>query len=190
MSKLHHSTTQKANYYILTLNIKMKKRRTNHETNSGMFADVAFLLLIFFMVVTTFNKAYKIQLSLPPITEDTITSPVNKQRILEIYLNDVSQIMVEDHLFNSEDEYSLISGLNRITSQKKSGIVKINMHPMTSYSDYISLLAQLKKDREQLNNKQSLDGYGKEYLLLTTEQKNIINQQTKYAVIENEITSI
>lgn len=168
----------------------MKKRRLNHESNSGMFADVAFLLLIFFMVVTTFNKAYKIQLSLPPITENAIASPVNKKRVLEIFINDASQVMVEDKLFHSNDKYSLISGLDRITSQKKTGIVKINMHPETSYSDYIDLLAQLKRDREYLKNREAKNSYGKEFLLLNYEQKSTINKQTQYAVIENEITSI
>ena len=84
----------------------MSKREVQ-EINAGSMADIAFLLLIFFLVTTTMDKdqAYirsipkKIEVKIPPV-------PVEERNILAIKANNQNQLMVRGEVFNDPDKIS------------------------------------------------------------------------------------
>ncbi len=167
----------------------MKKRRFNHETNTGMFADISFLLLIFFMVVTTFNKAYQVPMKLPPLQENLPPGKINKSRVLSIHLNDLSQILIEDKLYTKEEPYTLKDELRRICTNTQKDLVSIKMHPDTPYAQYVRLLATLKEDKANLQEELAQELYGKPLGRLNQQQTSEIIQRTKYSVTEKEINN-
>lgn len=70
--------------------------RTTPEVNGGSLADIAFLLLIFFLVTTTMDTDTGITRLLPPEPEkDQITDvKVNKRNVLVVLLNRSDLLMV------------------------------------------------------------------------------------------------
>ncbi len=168
----------------------MKKRRINHETDSGVFADVSFLLLIFFMVVTTFNKAYELQMNLPPASINQKSGKISKQRLLNIHLNDKSQILIEGIIYNQDGPYSLVEEIQRITAHTKPGLVKINMLASTPYKGYIHFLTRLKKDKEIVVKQMAKDLFAKDFSGLSHKQKQQILSKVKYSIVEKEILEL
>ena len=78
-------------------------RRSTPEVNAGSMADIAFLLLIFFLVTTTIEKDKGIARQLPPI-EDVIDPPIIKQKNLFIVnVNRNDQLLVEEKLMDVKD---------------------------------------------------------------------------------------
>ncbi|RLD30714.1 MAG: biopolymer transporter ExbD [Bacteroidetes bacterium] len=78
-------------------------RRSTPEVNAGSMADIAFLLLIFFLVTTTIEKDKGIARQLPPI-EDIIDPPIIKQKNLFIVnVNRNDQLLVEEKLMDVKD---------------------------------------------------------------------------------------
>lgn len=78
-------------------------RRSTPEVNAGSMADIAFLLLIFFLVTTTIEKDSGIARQLPPI-EDVIDPPKIRERNLFIVnVNRHDQLMVNDNLMELKD---------------------------------------------------------------------------------------
>ena len=74
-----------------------KKPRQEGEIPTSSMADIAFLLLIFFLVTTTIEKDKGIARQLPPIDKSEIPPPKIKQRNLFIVLvNKNDQLLVED----------------------------------------------------------------------------------------------
>ena len=72
-------------------------KRAAPEVNAGSMADIAFLLLIFFLVTTTIEKDKGILRSLPPIDDSEVEPPIIKQKNLFIVLlNRRDQLLVED----------------------------------------------------------------------------------------------
>ena len=79
-------------------------RRGTPEVNAGSMADIAFLLLIFFLVTTTIEKDKGIARQLPPIEENNITPPKIRERNLFIVnVNRHDQLLVNDDLMELKD---------------------------------------------------------------------------------------
>ena len=78
-------------------------RRATPEVNAGSMADIAFLLLIFFLVTTTIEKDKGIARQLPP-KEDVVDPPKIKEKNLFIVnVNRSDQLLVEEKLMELKD---------------------------------------------------------------------------------------
>ena len=70
--------------------------RKSPEVNAGSMADIAFLLLIFFLVTTTIETDSGINRKLPPM-EDVIDPPIIKERnIFTVVVNKNNDILLEE----------------------------------------------------------------------------------------------
>jgi len=79
-------------------------KRSAPEVNAGSMADIAFLLLIFFLVTTTIEKDKGILRSLPPIEPPNDDEVVIKQKnLFVVMLNRNDQLLVEDELMQLKD---------------------------------------------------------------------------------------
>jgi biopolymer transport protein ExbD len=81
-------------------------RRAVEEINAGSMADIAFLLLIFFLVTTTIevdagiSRTLPLKMELPP---DIEYPEVNKRDVLSILANSNDQLLVEDRRIEIEE---------------------------------------------------------------------------------------
>ena len=78
-------------------------RRAAPEVNAGSMADIAFLLLIFFLVTTTIETDSGINRKLPP-TDEIEDPPIIKERnIFTVVVNKDNRLLVEEELMNIKD---------------------------------------------------------------------------------------
>ncbi len=79
-------------------------KRAAPEVNAGSMADIAFLLLIFFLVTTTIEKDKGLLRSLPPI-DDSITDPpiIKQKNLFTVLINRHNQLLVEDKEMQLKD---------------------------------------------------------------------------------------
>ena len=71
----------------------MGKRRELPEINAGSMADIAFLLLIFFLVTTTMDVDSGISRKLPPMPEENVETPeIHKKNIFVVLINKNNKI--------------------------------------------------------------------------------------------------
>ena len=77
-----------------------KSKRMSQEINAGSMADIAFLLLIFFLVTTTMDSDWGIQRLLPPdeIIEDNII--IKERNVFVVLANANDQLLVEGELLD------------------------------------------------------------------------------------------
>lgn len=77
------------------------KERGTPEVSSGSMADIAFLLLIFFLVTTTIANDKGIAQTLPPPPdEETIDYDIQQRNLFKILANSKDQLLVEDEPYN------------------------------------------------------------------------------------------
>ena len=78
-------------------------KRAAPEVNAGSMADIAFLLLIFFLVTTTIEKDSGINRKLPPMEESDEDVIIKQKNIFTVLLNGKDQLLVEDELMELKD---------------------------------------------------------------------------------------
>ena len=70
-----------------------KQRRPMQEINSSSMADIAFLLLVFFLVTTTISMDKGISLVLPSEGNEL---EVNRKNIVNILMNESGKVLLDD----------------------------------------------------------------------------------------------
>ncbi|MBZ9728155.1 biopolymer transporter ExbD [Salegentibacter sp. JZCK2] len=79
-------------------------RRSAPEVNAGSMADIAFLLLIFFLVTTTIETDSGISRKLPPWQDEEQDPPVIKERnIFQVLVNANNQLLVNEEEMEIEE---------------------------------------------------------------------------------------
>ncbi len=70
--------------------VKFKAKRTGVRIDMTPMVDIAFLLLIFYMVTTVFSMPQSLELNLPPKSDDKIV--IRQSRLLELWVNDRGEL--------------------------------------------------------------------------------------------------
>ena len=116
-----------------------KSRRPAQEINSSSMADIAFLLLVFFLVTTTISMDKGISLVLPSEGNEL---EVNRKNIVNILMNESGKVLLDDIP-------TKMNSIKDIVVRKLSGnpnlIFSVQTHPRTKYQDYLRVLDQLKE---------------------------------------------
>ncbi|MEZ4857590.1 MAG: biopolymer transporter ExbD [Flavobacteriaceae bacterium] len=170
-------------------------RRATPEVNAGSMADIAFLLLIFFLVTTTIEKDKGIARQLPPKMEDQPEDVIIKQKNLFIVnVNKNDQLLVEEELAELKDlrqaaidfidnggapsgspEYcSFCKGKRSPESSDnpEKAVISVQNDRLTSYKMYIAVQNELVAAYNFLRDRESQRLYGWKY----TEMKKAIDE--------------
>lgn len=131
----------------------VKKKRAKPEINSSSMADIAFLLLIFFLVTTTIANDKGILMQLPPKPDDTedIDIKIKDHNLFKVYVNSADRLLVEgDPMSDAEEisdmvkEFVLNNGRDpKMSDNPKDAIVSFKTDRGTSYEMYIIVLNEL-----------------------------------------------
>ena len=116
-----------------------KRRFKGGEIPTSSMADIAFLLLIFFLVTTTIDTDKGLGIVLPPAGDVEIE--IRKENILNCLINSRGKVLLDEEPTPAE-QISKIVG-RRLRENDKL-IVSVKAHPKTAYKDYIRVIDQLK----------------------------------------------
>ena len=116
-----------------------KSRRPAQEINSSSMADIAFLLLIFFLVTTTIDTDKGLGIVLPPPGDMEIE--IRKENILNCFINSQGKVLLAEEPTNVEQIHRVVG--ERMRANDKL-VISVKAHPKTAYSDYVRVIDQLK----------------------------------------------
>jgi biopolymer transport protein ExbD len=117
-----------------------KKRRFKcGEIPTSSMADIAFLLLIFFLVTTTIDTDKGLGIVLPPPGD--IEIEIRKENILNCLINSQGKVLLDEEPIS-------VAQIHRVVGQKLRKndklIISVKAHPKTAYNDYVRVIDQLK----------------------------------------------
>mgnify|MGYP001108521911 FL=1 len=184
--------------------------RPSGEFNAAPMADIAFLLLIFFLVATTFDVDTGIIRKLPPIPdEEQQRQQENKQikerNVFEVLINSNDQLLVEgepmdiSNLRESAKEF-IVNPRNKedlpememkevpFFGQTKTtkGIMSLQNDRGTSYDMYIKVQNELTAAYNEVHDEIAMRKFGKHYKELTEERKDAISKIYPMIISEAE----
>lgn len=177
----------------------MARREENSEINAGSMADIAFLLLIFFLVTTTMDVDSGIARKLPEKTDETPKVTIKEKNILDIVINRNNQLLVENENAKVEDIKKLAmdfidngGGLSqpkdgqpgkpcdycngakdpKSSDHPSKAIISLTSSRGTTYGMYISVQNEIEMAYNELRNRLSLKLYNRSYKDLLKDYKD------------------
>lgn len=171
----------------------MKKRsRLKNEVNAGSMADIAFLLLIFFLVTTTIEIDKGISVKLPPIVDAPPLRPPGKN-VLSIKLNADNELLVEGERAELVDlkgrAIEFISNpkkLKSLPTKPKNAIISLQHDRSTQYKHYIEVYNELKAAYNHLWEEQAQRLFNKSFKVLDKEQVKQVRKVVPFVISEAE----
>lgn len=157
-------------------------KRSAPEVNAGSMADIAFLLLIFFLVTTTIETDTGLNRKLPPIDDEQVEPPIIKQKnIFTVQLNRNNQLLVEEELMDlkdlrkaavefldngggtGSDACSYCKGKKdpKSSDNPDKAIISLKNDRETKYGVYISVQNELVAAYNQLRDRRAMELFGK-----------------------------
>ena len=178
----------------------MAKRRGLQEINAGSMADIAFLLLIFFLVTTTMDVDSGIARKLPPMPDEEMQeddSQINAKNIYVVLINTNNQLLVEGELM---DISQLREGAKRFINNNgidpnlsvnpEKAIISLQNDRGTEYKTYIQVQNELAAAYNELRNDAALNKFGKRYIDLNKTDKKEIRKMYPQKISEAEPKNI
>ena len=176
--------------------------------NTSSTADIAFLLLCYFLMTTTMGSQTGLSRRLPPMPDKdqkVEDQKVNRRNIIQVKINsadrilagsepiDISQLKdkIKEFLTNPmndpnlpEKEVQDIEGFGEYPVSK--GIISLQNDRGTSYQAYIAVQNELVKAVNELRDDFSRKNYSKVFSQLTEEQQGIVKKAIPQFISEAE----
>ena len=187
-----------------------RKKRSMPGINSSSTADIAFMLLIFFLTTTSMDTDKGLARRLPPppdpnMQQDNII--VKERNILQVRINKDNQLMVgsdymevaqlrakaKEFIANPNDDANLpekhvkdiplLGGACMITEKH---VISVTNDVGTSYQVYIDVQNELVAAYNELRNEMALARFGKEYLNCSEDEQKAIRDFYPQKISEAE----
>lgn len=176
---------------------KKKKHRMKSEINAGSMADIAFLLLIFFLVTTQISEDKGLLVKLPPwSTEPPPDFKANSRNLYSVLVNAQNQLLVRGKPMDIEmlkENTKLFISNPRQESDKSTSpqdaIVSLKNDRGTKYKTYLRVYNELQAAYAELRNEMALKKYAKEFEFLADSQKKEIREAIPLIISEAEPTA-
>ncbi len=173
----------------------MARRAGAPEVSAGSMADIAFLLLIFFLVTTTIETDAGLDRMLPPWEPPLEDPPIIKQKnIFTVNINRNGQLLVEDEIVDiknlrskamafldnggapsgSPDYCNYCKGAKDDSSSDNpaKAIISLKNDRETQYSTYITVQNELVGAYNELRNRESQRLFKKKFVDMEAEYLN------------------
>lgn len=176
-------------------------KREIPEINAGSMADIAFLLLIFFLVTTTIQTDSGLRVLLPPYVE--VPPPPekkNKRNVFAVQINGSNQLLVRGRPIALTEIKEIKTQLKTFimnngkdpnaSDSPKLAVVSLLNDNGTSYEAYVGVYDQLKAAYNELWEESAQRKYGRSYEDLDRKERKTIRAEIPLVISEAEPTSL
>lgn len=148
------------------------KRRTSKEAEipTSSMADIAFLLLIFFLVTTTINVESGIYMQLPPPLEDTEPPEINERNLLNVLVAEDGSVLIDDELTQLSQIRDYVKRFvtnegrdPNMSDEPDEAVVSFKTERALPYETYIEVLDEIKMAYVEIRNEYARSEFGVDY---------------------------
>lgn len=178
------------------------------ELNSSSSADIAFLLLSYFLMTTTMNQDSGLQRRLPPIPDESQAvedQKINRRNIIIVRINSADRLFagnepmevsflkdkIKEFLVNPNNDPNLperspkeIEGFGTYNVSK--GVISLQNDRGTSYKKYIEVQNELVRAVNELRDEFAKAHFGRAYISLDEEKQRIVRDAIPQNISEAE----
>ncbi len=137
--------------------LKRPKRRVNIRNDLTPMVDIAFLLLIFYMVTTVFSTPLSMEISLPPKQQegDPLPQPVAESKLLQMFVDKNDSLYYQIGKEMKQPEQVSFETLTEIIDEKNRNISKLvmvlKMDHTCSYKLMVDIIDVIQRVERKIN---------------------------------------
>lgn len=170
--------------------------RPAQQLPSASLADIAFMVLIFFLLVSTMDQEMGLQRRLPPMpdpNQKTDDVQIKRRNIMVVKINDADRLLAggvamdvsmlkdkaKEFLLNPmndenlpEKEEKMIEGFGSYPISR--GVISLQNTRGTSYNAYLKVQNELVKAVNEIRDEFALQNFGKIYMSLDEDKQRIV----------------
>ncbi len=173
-----------------------KKNRMANEINAGSMADIAFLLLIFFLVTTTIAEDKGVLVKLPQWSDEPPPElKLNTRNVYSVLVNAQNQLLVRGDVMDIKDLKNnakiFIANPQKeenMAESPKNAIISIKNDRGTKYQTYLEVYNELKSAYNELWEESAMAKFGKNLDQLSNAQQQEIRNEIPLVLSEAEPT--
>lgn len=176
--------------------LNLKQRRNASAVNAGSMADIAFLLLIFFLVTTTIEVDKGILAKLPPWSPDE-EEPIKlpERRVFTIKINAANQLLVENEPMKLDDLREAVKlfitnplHAENMPEEPKDAVVSLQNDRASAYEIYLLVYNELKGAYNEMRNEAAVKQFGLSFRELRKPDQEAIIEAYPMVISEAEPT--
>jgi len=176
---------------------KSVKDRMSNEINAGSMADIAFLLLIFFLVTTTIAEDKGILVQLPPWSETPPEVLKFKERnVYSVLVNANNDLLVRGEQMQVENlregiKEFILNPQRRedLAENPDDAIVSLKNDRGTEYATYLEVYNEVKAAYNELRDETAQRRFQKDYEYLDRAQRDEVKKIIPMKLSEAEPTA-
>jgi len=176
---------------------KRAKDRMKNEVNAGSMADIAFLLLIFFLVTTTIDVDKGVLVKLPPWSDEPPEDlKMTSRNIYSVLVNANNELLVRGEpsklsdLRSDTKEFIMNPRkMDDMAEDPRKAIISLKNDRGTSYETYLEVYNELKAAYNELREEEALKRQGKSFEFLSADQQREIRSRIPLVISEAEPTN-
>ncbi len=152
-------------------------------------ADIAFLLLIFFLVTTTIDEDSGILVKLPAYEPNPPITPTSQ--VLTVIVNADNELMVEDVASTPRELPDLLAEfVNSPDRTPREAVVSLIHDRSTDYRLYVEVYDALLAGYRNLWDAEARRQYGRDFEMLNDEKKRKIRKKFPMVISEAEPSNV
>lgn len=172
------------------------KRTQAPEINASSMADIAFLLLIFFLVTTEIVEDQGVLVRLPPWSDEPPPElKLNERNVFQVLVNKNDELLVRQEpaqlssIRAAAKNFIMNPGNDPMMAKSpENAIISLKNDRGTTYSTYVTVYNELLAAYNELWEEQAQSRYGTPYEDLTDNQKDAIRKDIPLVLSEAEPT--
>ena len=176
--------------------ISVKDKVTN-EINAGSMADIAFLLLIFFLVTTTILEDKGVLVKLPPWSDEPPEIEKMKTRnVYSVLVNAQNQLLVRGEGMSigelkdkTKDFITNPQGRDDLAENPAKAIISLKNDRATQYKTYLEVYNELKAAYNELRDEYCERNFGEVYANCNADQRLETRNTIPMIISESEPTN-
>ena len=190
----------------------MGNARKTPEVRADSQADIAFLLLIFFLVATTMNSDKGLWRVLPPIPPEDVKvedQKVKDRNVLLVFVNASGQLMAGDEqldvralkdkakefIVNANDDENMpekeekeidMPDGSKLTYKESKGVISLQTTRDTGYDMYIQVQNELTRAFNEIRDDVAQSKFSKPFSDLNEDERGVITKAVPMKISEAE----
>lgn len=162
-------------------------KRTVPQLNTTSTADISFILLVFFLIMTSMDTDKGLQRQLPPMdskAQEEVTD-VTRSNLLSISLDAASRLTIDGKKAEVSSLRRRVTDFVGRSSHPARLVIDLDVDRRASYDSYFNVQNEIVAAYNTLRDRCSLKLFGKEYARCTPEQREQVRRLYPQRITES-----